>query len=135
MNHEVAPAALYLKVFAALMGLTTITVSAAFIDFGFFSIVIAITIAVIKAVLVILFFMHLKDSSRLSQLFACAAIVWLLILFGLTMGDYDSSQLLEALKSIDYKGPVILHTWGLQKAAADHHHTSFKRFYEMLDTK
>ena len=53
----------------------------------------------------------------------------------LTMGDYDSSQLLEALKSIEYKGPVILHTWGLQKAAADHHHTSFKRFYEMLDTK
>ena len=53
----------------------------------------------------------------------------------LTMGDYDSSQLLDALKSVDYRGPVILHTWGLQKAAADHHHTSFKRFYEMLDAK
>jgi sugar phosphate isomerase/epimerase len=51
----------------------------------------------------------------------------------LTMGDYDSSQLLEALKSVGYKGPVILHTWALQKAAADHHHTSFKRFHEMLD--
>ena len=51
----------------------------------------------------------------------------------LVLGDYDSSQLLKALKSIDYKGPVILHTWGLQKAAADHHHTSFKRFQEMLD--
>ena len=53
----------------------------------------------------------------------------------LTMGDYDSSQLLEALKSVDYKGPVILHTWGLQKAAADHHETSFKRFYEMLESQ
>ena len=51
----------------------------------------------------------------------------------LTMGDYDSSQLLEALKSVDYKGPVILHTWGLQDAAADHHQTSFKRFQEMVD--
>ncbi|MDA0348577.1 MAG: TIM barrel protein [Verrucomicrobia bacterium] len=51
----------------------------------------------------------------------------------LTQGDYDSSQLLEALKSIGYKGPVILHTWGLQKAAADHHQTSFKRFQEMVD--
>ena len=49
----------------------------------------------------------------------------------LTMGDYDASKLLKALKSVDYKGPVILHTWGLQKAAADHHHTSFKRFQEM----
>jgi sugar phosphate isomerase/epimerase len=52
----------------------------------------------------------------------------------LNMGDYDSSKLLDALRSIDYKGPVILHTFGLQKAAADHHHTSFKRFQEMLDT-
>ena len=53
----------------------------------------------------------------------------------LTMGDYDSSKLLKALKSIDYEGPVILHTWGLQDEAADHHHTSYKRFYEMLDAK
>ena len=49
----------------------------------------------------------------------------------LTMGDYDSSKLLDALASIDYEGPVILHTWGLQKSAADHHHTSFKKFQEM----
>lgn len=53
----------------------------------------------------------------------------------LTQGDYDSSQLLEALKSVDYEGPVILHTWGLQQSAADHHHTSFKRFQEILDTQ
>ncbi len=49
----------------------------------------------------------------------------------LTMGDYDSSKLLKALKSVGYEGPVILHTWGLQDEAADHHHTSFKRFQEM----
>jgi sugar phosphate isomerase/epimerase len=53
----------------------------------------------------------------------------------LTKGDYDSSKLLDALKSVDYKGPVILHTWGLQKAPADHHHTSFKQFQGMLDAK
>ena len=51
----------------------------------------------------------------------------------LTLGDYDSSKFLKALKSVDYKGPVILHTWGLQQAAADHHHTSFTRFQEMVD--
>lgn len=50
----------------------------------------------------------------------------------LTQGDYDSSQLLNALKSVDYDGPVILHTWGLQDEAADHHHTSYQRFQEML---
>ncbi len=51
----------------------------------------------------------------------------------LVMGDYDSSQLLKALKSVDYKGPVILHTFGLQKAAADHHQTSFKKYQEMVE--
>jgi sugar phosphate isomerase/epimerase len=51
----------------------------------------------------------------------------------LTMGDYDSSKLLKALETIGYEGPVILHTWRLQQSAADHHHTSFKRFQEMVD--
>ncbi len=51
----------------------------------------------------------------------------------LTQGDYESSQLLDALKSVGYKGPVILHTWGLQDEAADHHHTSYKRYQEMVD--
>ena len=52
----------------------------------------------------------------------------------LAMGDYDSSKLVKALKSIDYEGPVILHTFGLQDSAADHHQTSFKKFQEMADT-
>ncbi len=51
----------------------------------------------------------------------------------LTEGDYDASKLLKALKSVDYQGPVLLHTWGLDEAAADHHHTSFTRFQEMLN--
>jgi sugar phosphate isomerase/epimerase len=51
----------------------------------------------------------------------------------LTMGDYDSSRLLKTLKSVGYEGPVILHTYGLQKSAANHHHTSFKRFQEMVE--
>ena len=50
----------------------------------------------------------------------------------LTEGDYDASKLLKALNSVDYKGPVVLHTWNLHKAAADHHHTSYARFEEML---
>ena len=51
----------------------------------------------------------------------------------LASGDYDSSQLLEALKSVDYKGPVILHSWGLEEAPVDHFKTSFNRFQEMVN--
>ena len=58
---------------------------------------------------------------------------WARVIQPLTMGDYDASKLLKALKSVDYKGPVILHTFGLQKAAANHHHTSFKKYQEMVD--
>ena len=48
-------------------------------------------------------------------------------------GDYDSSQLLEALKSVDYEGPVILHSWGLEEAPVEHYETSFQRFQEMVE--
>ncbi|MBT3480576.1 MAG: SnoaL-like domain-containing protein [Opitutales bacterium] len=50
----------------------------------------------------------------------------------LTQGDYDSSKLLKALRSVGYNGPVVLHTFGLQAATADHHHTSFKKYQEMV---
>ena len=51
----------------------------------------------------------------------------------LSLDDYYSSKLLKALKSVDYKGPVLLHTWNLYLAAADHHHTYFKKFQEMVN--
>ena len=46
-------------------------------------------------------------------------------------GDYDSSKLLTALSAIDYKGPIILHTFGLQKQAANHHKTSIKAYRKL----
>jgi len=49
----------------------------------------------------------------------------------LASGDYDSSQLLKALKSANYKGPIILHSWGLEEAPVNHYQTSFKRFQDM----
>jgi sugar phosphate isomerase/epimerase len=51
----------------------------------------------------------------------------------LGVGDYDASQLLKALKSVDYEGPVILHNWGLADARVDHVRTSFARFQEMME--
>ena len=44
--------------------------------------------ALLKATLVVLFFMHVKYASRLVQLVVIASIVWLIILFGITLSDY-----------------------------------------------
>ena len=91
-GHVVVPIGLYLKVFAALMVLLILTLAAAAIDLGPFNIVIAMTIAVAKALLVVLYFMHLRWSTKLVQLFAGAALYWLAILFVLTLNDYMSRQ-------------------------------------------
>jgi sugar phosphate isomerase/epimerase len=50
----------------------------------------------------------------------------------LDMGTYDTSKFIEALQSIDYKGPIILHTFALDKVAADHHQRSFKKYQELF---
>jgi cytochrome c oxidase subunit IV len=91
-GHVVVPISLYLKVFAALMVLLVVTLLAAIPDLGPWNIVIAMTIAVAKALLVVLYFMHLRWSTKLVQLFAGAALYWLAILFVLTLNDYMSRQ-------------------------------------------
>ena len=80
----------YLAVFGALIIGSILTVVAAFQDLGVFNAPIALAIATTKAVLVILFFMHVKDSSRLTKTTVIAGAFWLGILFVLTMGDYVS---------------------------------------------
>jgi len=88
-EHEhIVPRSLYYAVFAALMVLTAVTVGAAFIDLGALNVGVALGIAVVKAALVVLFFMHVKYSSRLVQLVVLASIFWLLILFLVTLSDY-----------------------------------------------
>ena len=78
----------YITVFAILLVLTAGTVVAAFIDFGSFNTVIALTIAIVKAVLVILFFMHLKESSGLLKLFVVGAFVFVGVMIGMTFNDF-----------------------------------------------
>lgn len=81
----------YYIVYAALLGLLTLTVIVALLDVGVvWGLTIALTIAVAKSLLVMLYFMHVRDSSRATWLFAAAGFVWLLILFVLIMGDYLS---------------------------------------------
>jgi cytochrome c oxidase subunit 4 len=80
----------YLVVFALLMVLLVITVVAAFkVHIGHEgNIILALGIAVIKAVLVVLFFMHVQYASRLTKIFVVAGFVWLGIMFSLTFSDY-----------------------------------------------
>ena len=89
MAH-VASKRTYLTIFAALMVLTAVTVGAAFINLGVFNATVALGIAGVKATLVVLFFMHVKDSSRLTKLTAITGIFFLAILILLTMVDYGA---------------------------------------------
>ena len=79
----------YFAVFTALLALTALTTGVAFIDLGGAgNVAVALAIAVIKAVLVALYFMHLRYSSPLTVIFAGAGIFWLGILVALTLSDY-----------------------------------------------
>ncbi len=88
-GHVVSPK-IYYAIFGSLMVLTLVTIGVAFIDLKFMNTVVALTIAVIKATLVVLFFMHVKYSTRLTWVVAASGVVWLLIMVALTMSDYLS---------------------------------------------
>jgi cytochrome c oxidase subunit 4 len=88
MSGHVAPKSMYYAVFAALMVGTALTVAAAFVDLGVLNNVVMLAIAITKATLVILYFMHVRWSTRLTWVIAASGFFWLLILFGLTMQDY-----------------------------------------------
>ncbi len=97
-----------------LMVLTAVTVAAAFQPLGILNFPVAIGIAITKATLVILFFMHAKYSSRLTKLFVGMSFFFLLILFSLTMTDYLS----RGLKT--YPGGAGGAGYGLRQPAVEH---------------
>jgi cytochrome c oxidase subunit IV len=78
----------YYAVFAALLVLTFITIQVASIDLGPLNTIVALTIAVCKALLVALYFMHVRYSSQLTWVVAGGGLFWLGILIILTMSDY-----------------------------------------------
>ena len=87
-NHHIVPVKTYLAVFAGLVVLLILTVVVAFFHFGPFNKVIALVIAISKAVLIVAFFMHLRYSPRLTWIFAGLGFFGLTILLILSMGDY-----------------------------------------------
>lgn len=87
-EHHVVPLKTYLAVFSALMVFTAITVAVAFVDLGPLNNLVMLSIAVVKATLVILYFMHVKYGTRLIPVVVAGSVFFLLILFGITMSDY-----------------------------------------------
>ena len=87
-THHIIPIQIYLKVFAALMVLTVLTVLAAEIDLpGSFNIILAMFIAIVKSTLVLMFFMHLYYDNKINLAFIIGSFLFLAIFIGLTMID------------------------------------------------
>ena len=82
------PAKIYWRNCAALMLLLALTWTIGYINLGMFNVIIALAIAIIKALLIALFFMHIKGSSRLLHLAMAVGVIWLLIMLSLTLTDY-----------------------------------------------
>lgn len=89
-QHAHPTVKLYLGIIATLFVLTVATYYAAQIDLGIWNPVVALTIACTKAVLVILFFMHVYYSSKLTKVTVAAGFFWLMIMITLSLSDYIS---------------------------------------------
>jgi cytochrome c oxidase subunit 4 len=88
MSEHIVSRKVYFGVFFALIIGTAITVLVARFDFGRLNALVALTIAVIKATLVVLYFMHVRYSSRLTQVIVLSGFLWLIIMIAFTMSDY-----------------------------------------------
>jgi cytochrome c oxidase subunit 4 len=87
-SEHVVPIRTYLIIFVVLLLGTALTTVIAYVDLGPLNVVVMLLIAFIKATLVILFFMHVKFTSRLTQIAAASGFAWLAIMIGLTLSDY-----------------------------------------------
>ena len=94
--HEHPTVRAYLMVYAALMVLLVATVGLAFLDLHV-NFLVSMIIAVIKATMVILIFMHVRYNEKLVWIFAGASLLWLIILLGLTLNDYQTRGWLNIL--------------------------------------
>jgi cytochrome c oxidase subunit IV len=90
MTHQVVPVKTYAAVFIALIVLTITTVAVSKIELGEYNFIAAMTIAVIKASLVVWFFMDIRRSSSMTRLFVCAGFFWMAILLVFVLSDYLS---------------------------------------------
>ncbi len=87
MTTQTISPRIYVAVFTALATLTLVTTGVAYIDLGVFNPVVALTIAVVKAALVVLFFMHVWFRGKLTSVFIGAGVLWLAFLIAFTLSD------------------------------------------------
>ena len=87
MSGHVVSLKVYFTIFFSLMFLTAVTVWASYVDLGSMNIVVALAIAIFKATLVILYFMHLRHSERLTWVMVAVGVTWLGFMIGLTLSD------------------------------------------------
>src|SRR5437762_13291288 len=97
MTEHADPVKTYALVFLSLLALTGITTRVAYVDLGHFSVVVALAIAVVKMLLVALFFMHLRHSTMLTRIVVIGGLLWLAILIGLAMSDFVSRGWLNSI--------------------------------------
>jgi cytochrome c oxidase subunit 4 len=90
MTEHIVTKKQYAMVFAILMLLTLATTAIGMIDLGRLNVVVALVIATIKALLVVLFFMHIYWSSKLNKLVVVSGVAWLALLLWLTLTDVFS---------------------------------------------
>jgi cytochrome c oxidase subunit 4 len=88
MSSHIVPPRTYFLIFLALVVCTAVTVFVSFYDLGPLNVLVALGIAILKATLVVLFFMHVKYSPRLTSLVVIGSLFWLGILIVMTAGDY-----------------------------------------------
>jgi cytochrome c oxidase subunit 4 len=97
MAEHIVSRKTYFIIFIALMVLTGLTVLVATVDLGVFNAIVALSIAVLKATLVVLYFMHVRYSSRLTWVFVVAGLFWFGILVAFTLSDYLSRPWISAV--------------------------------------
>ena len=90
MEQHTASLASYCRVFGTLLVLTATTVGVSFVDLGPLNVAVALSIAVVKAMMVLAFFMHLNHSSRLTWVVIAGSVYWLGIMLVLTFSDYGT---------------------------------------------
>jgi cytochrome c oxidase subunit 4 len=100
MAQHVVPRKIYFAVFTALILLTATTTAVSFADLGPWNTVVALGIAFLKATLVVLFFMHVKYSPRLTQITIAGGLFWLVILLALTLSDFMTRGWLPNLQQL-----------------------------------
>jgi cytochrome c oxidase subunit 4 len=94
MSGHIVPVRTYISIWLALLVLTGLTAGVAFVNLGPFNTVVALVIATLKALLVVLIFMHVKYASdRLTKVVLVSALFWLLLLLGLSLADYTTRTL------------------------------------------